>query len=50
MLNTIKYIHLAEIYYKDAEINYGCREASTLEQAKELIAKGATIMSQRWIM
>ena len=37
---TMKYIHLGEAYFKDAQTHFDCREASTVEQAKELIAKG----------
>jgi integrase len=40
ILNTMKYIHLAEVYFKEAKITYECRSAETLEEAKTLIAKG----------
>jgi integrase len=40
ILNTMKYIHLAEVYFKEAKITYECRSAETLEEAKTLISKG----------
>ena len=40
IMNTMKYIRLGEIYFKDAQTTFDCREASNVEQAKELIAKG----------
>jgi integrase len=39
-INTEKYVHLAQIYFKDAQVTYDCREAVTVDQAKDLIAKG----------
>jgi hypothetical protein len=36
----MKYIHLGEAYFKDAQTHFDCREAGTSEQAKDLIAKG----------
>ena len=40
ILNTMKYIHLAEVYFKDAQVTYDCRSATTHEEISELIAKG----------
>ena len=34
------YVHLAEVYFKDAKVTYDCRSAESLEEAKELISKG----------
>ncbi len=36
----MKYIHLAEVCFKDAQVTYDCRSATTHEEISELIAKG----------
>ena len=38
--NTMMYVHLAEVYFKDAKITYDCRSAESVEEAKDLISKG----------
>ena len=40
LTNTMKYVHLGEAYFKNASTSFDCREAKTVEQAKELITKG----------
>jgi hypothetical protein len=32
--------HLGEAYFKDVQTHFDCREARTVDQAKDLLAKG----------
>ncbi len=40
ILNTMKYVHMAEAYFKDIPIKYDARSANTDAEFKELISKG----------